>query len=108
MADEIRKVGIELTAQGAQEFTQSLKGIKAATSEAYSELKLAQSQYDKNTSAVDKLKDRQEYLQKVTEQYRKKSELLRGELEKARQEKVWLLNGGFSEFYRARQQNRLS
>ena len=83
MADEIRKVGIELTAQGAQEFTQSLKGIKAATSEAYSELKLAQSQYDKNTSAVDKLKDRQEYLQKVTEQYRKKSELLRGELEKA-------------------------
>ena len=80
MADEIRKVGIELTAQGAQEFTQSLKGIKAATSEAYSELKLAQSQYDKNTSAVDKLKDRQEYLQKVTEQYQKKSELLRGEL----------------------------
>ena len=83
MADEIRKVGIELTAQGAQEFTQSLKGIKTATSEAYSELKLAQSQYDRNTSAVDKLKDRQEYLQKVTEQYRKKSELLRGELEKA-------------------------
>ena len=80
MADEIRKVGIELTAQGAQEFTQSLKGIKAATNEAYSELKLAQSQYDKNTSAVDKLRDRQEYLQKVTEQYQKKSELLRGEL----------------------------
>lgn len=73
MADDIRKVGIELTAQGAKDFTQSMRDIKGAVSEAYSELKLAQSQYDKNTSAVDKLKDRQKYLGEVTEQYSKRA-----------------------------------
>lgn len=80
MADEIRKVGIEITAEGAKEFTQSMKDIKAATSEAYSELKLAQSQYDKNTSVTKKLEDRQKYLTTATEQYTKKAALLEGEL----------------------------
>lgn len=80
MADEIRKVGIEITAEGAKEFAQSMKDIKAATSEAYSELKLAQSQYDKNTSVTKKLEDRQKYLTTATEQYTKKAALLEGEL----------------------------
>ena len=66
MADDIKKVGLELTAKGAEEFKQSLKEVASATKEAYSELKLAQSQYDKNTSATDKLKDRQKYLAEVT------------------------------------------
>lgn len=80
MADDIKRVGIEITAEGAKEFTASMKDIRAATKEAYSELKLAQSQYDKNTSSTKKLEDRQKYLAKVTEEYTKKSQLLEGEL----------------------------
>ena len=79
-ANNLQEAGLILTAQGADEFKSALKGISAATKEAYSELKLAQSQYDKNTSSVDKLADRQKYLQKMTEEYTKKEQILRAEL----------------------------
>ena len=79
-ANNLQEAGLILTAQGADEFKSAMKGISAATKEAYSELKLAQSQYDKNTSATDKLADRQKYLQKMTEEYTKKEQLLRAEL----------------------------
>lgn len=79
-ANNLQEAGLILTAQGADEFKSAMKGISAATKEAYSELKLAQSQYDKNTSAADKLADRQKYLQKMTEEYTKKEQLLRAEL----------------------------
>ena len=81
MADEIRKVGLELTAEGAKDFKTAMKDIAASTKEAYSELKLAQSQYDKNTSATQKLADRQKYLQTVTEDYTKKEAILKAQLE---------------------------
>ena len=80
-ANNLQEAGLILTAQGAEDFKSAMKGISAATKEAYSELKLAQSQYDKNTSATQKLADRQKYLQSVTEEYRKKEALLRAELE---------------------------
>ncbi len=80
-ANNLQEAGLILTAQGAEDFKSAMKGISAATKEAYSELKLAQSQYDKNTSATEKLADRQKYLQTVTEEYRKKEALLRAELE---------------------------
>ncbi len=80
-ANNLQEAGLILTAQGADDFKSAMKGISAATKEAYSELKLAQSQYDKNTSATQKLADRQKYLQSVTEEYRKKEALLRAELE---------------------------
>lgn len=79
-ANNLQEAGLILTAQGAEEFKSAMKGISAATKEAYSELKLAQSQYDKNTSATDKLADRQKYLQKMTEEYAKKEQVLRAEL----------------------------
>lgn len=79
-ANNLQEAGLILTAQGADEFKSAMKGISAATKEAYSELKLAQSQYDKNTSAADKLADRQKYLQKMTEEYTKKEQILRAEL----------------------------
>ena len=80
-ANNLQEAGLILTAQGAEEFKSAMKGISAATKEAYSELKLAQSQYDKNTSATDKLADRQKYLQKMTEEYAKKEQVLRAELD---------------------------
>ena len=79
-ANNLQEAGLILTAQGAEEFKSAMQGISAATKEAYSELKLAQSQYDKNTSATDKLADRQKYLQKMTEEYAKKEQVLRAEL----------------------------
>lgn len=81
-ANNLQEAGLILTAQGAEDFKSAMKGISAATKEAYSELKLAQSQYDKNTSATQKLADRQKYLQKMTEEYSKKEQVLRAELEK--------------------------
>ena len=80
-ANNLQEAGLILTAQGAEDFKSAMKGISAATKEAYSELKLAQSQYDKNTSATQKLADRQKYLQAVTDEYRKKEQVLRAELE---------------------------
>ena len=79
-ANNLQEAGLILTAQGADEFKSAMKGISAATKEAYSELKLAQSQYDKNTSATEKLADQQKYLQKMTEEYTKKEQILRAEL----------------------------
>ena len=79
-ANNLQEAGLILTAQGADDFKSAMKGISAATKEAYSELKLAQSQYDKNTSSTEKLADRQKYLQKMTEEYTKKEQLLRAEL----------------------------
>lgn len=81
MADEVKKVGIQLTAEGAKEFKQSLKDIAASSKEAYSELKLAQSQYDKNTSSAKKLADKQEYLAKQVDNYTNKEKVLKAQLE---------------------------
>ena len=80
MADELKRVGIKLTADGARDFKAELKECSAATRENYSELKLAQSQYDKNTKSVEKLKDRQEYLTKQTEVYKDKIKILNQQL----------------------------
>lgn len=79
--NNLQEAGLLLTAQGAEDFKSAMKGVSAATKEAYSELKLAQSQYDKNTSATKKLEDRQKYLAKMTEEYAKKEQILRAELE---------------------------
>ena len=81
MATNLQEAGLILTAQGADEFKSAMKGISAATKEAYSELKLAQSQYDKNTSGTQKLADKQKYLQKMTEEYTKKEQVLQAQLE---------------------------
>ena len=81
MADDLKRVGLKLTADGAQDFKAALKDCTAATKENYSELKLAQSQYDKNTTSVQKLQDRQKYLQNQTEIYSDKVKILNTQLE---------------------------
>ena len=80
MADDLKRVGIKLTAEGARDFKSELKECTAATKENYSELKLAQSQYDKNTSSTKKLEDRQKYLASQTDAYRDKVKILNGQL----------------------------
>lgn len=81
MADDLKRVGLRFTAEGAVDFKKSLKDISAATKENYTELKLAQSQYDKNTSSAQKLADKQKYLQGQTDAYKQKVALLNQQLE---------------------------
>ena len=80
MADDLKRVGIKLTADGAKDYKNALKECSAATKENYSELKLAQSQYDKNTSSTKKLEDRQKYLAQQTDVYKDKVKILNTQL----------------------------
>ena len=80
MADDLKRVGIKLTADGAKDYKNALKECSAATKENYSELKLAQSQYDKNTSSTKKLEDRQKYLAQQTDVYKDKVKILKSQL----------------------------
>lgn len=80
MADELKRVGLKFTNEGVRNFKAELKECTAATKENYSELKLAQSQYDKNTSSTKKLEDRQKYLAKQTDVYKDKVKILNQQL----------------------------
>ena len=86
MAEELKRVGLKFDAEGTVDFQKSLKGVTQATRENYAELKLAQSQYDKNTSITDKLRDRQTYLTKQTEVYSDKSKILNQQIEEMSQD----------------------
>ena len=86
MAEELKRVGLKFDAEGAVDFQKSLKGVTQATRENYEELKLAQSQYDKNTSITDKLRDRQAYLTKQTEIYSDKIKILNQQIEEMSQD----------------------
>ena len=86
MAEELKRVGLKFDAEGAVDFQKTLKGVTKATRENYAELKLAQSQYDKNTSITDKLRDRQTYLTKQTEIYSDKIKILNQQIEEMSQD----------------------
>lgn len=72
MADEMKKVGIVFKADGSVNFQKTLKEVNQSINENRSAFKLAQSEWDKSTSAVDKLRTRQEYLSNQTEAYGQK------------------------------------
>jgi len=80
MADELKRVGLTFKADGTTDFKKSLKEVNAAVSENYSEFKLAQSQWDKNTQSLTKLADKQKYLQGQTELYSDKVKILQEQL----------------------------
>lgn len=81
MADELKRVGLVFKADGTADFTKTLSQVNALTKENYQSFKLAQSQYDKNTSSVQKLKNSQEYLAKNTELYSDKVKILEEQLD---------------------------
>ena len=80
MADDLKRVGLVFQADGAVDFKKSLQEINASVQENRSAFKLAQSQWDKNTKSVDKLKDRQKYLSEQTKDYSDKVKLLEAQL----------------------------
>ena len=81
MAEELKRVGIKITADGAEDFKGSLKEISAVMKDNRAELKLAQSQYDKNTSVTQKLTDKQKYLTQQCAAYEDKLKILNAQLE---------------------------
>ena len=62
MASDIKRVGLSFHADGSVDFIKSLKLINAQLQENYQNFKLTQQQYDNNTSASQKLRDKLVYL----------------------------------------------
>lgn len=81
MADDLKRVGIKITAEGAEDFKGSLKEVSAVMKNNRAELKLAQSQYDKNTSVTQKLTDKQKFLTQQCQSYEDKLRILNAQLE---------------------------
>ena len=81
MADDLKRVGIKITAEGAEDFKGSLKEVSAVMKNNRAELKLAQSQYDKNTSVTQKLTDKQKFLTQQCQSYEDKLRILNTQLE---------------------------
>lgn len=80
MADDLKRVGLVFKADGTQEFKASMKEINAAMQQNRSELKLAKSAYDENTTSTKKLMDEQKYLTSQTQAYAQKVGILQEEL----------------------------
>lgn len=81
MADELKRVGLVFTSEGTVDFKKSITEVNSAIRENYSEFKLAKSQWDENTTAMQKLSDEQNYLTKTTKDYTDKVKLLQMELD---------------------------
>lgn len=82
MADEVKRVGLVFTADGAVDFQKSLSKVNDAAKHNREEFKLVKAQWDETTSAGQKLKDTQKYLVDQTETYSTKVEALEAKLEK--------------------------
>lgn len=80
MADDLKRVGLIFKADGTVDFKKSLDEVNSSIQENRSAFKLTQSQWDENTKSMDKLRDKQEYLAKQTEDYSDKVKLLEREL----------------------------
>lgn len=62
MANELKKVGLVFTEEGAIDFKKTLQDINLELSNNYNQFKLTQSQWDSSTSSTEKLRAQQEYL----------------------------------------------
>ena len=62
MADELKKVGLILKADGATDFKKTLQDINLELNKNYNQFRLTQSQWDSSTSSTEKLRAQQEYL----------------------------------------------
>lgn len=60
--NELKKVGLVFTQEGAVDFKKSLQEINLEMNKNYNQFKLTQAQWDKSTTSAEKLKAQQEYL----------------------------------------------
>ena len=80
MADDLKRVGLVFKADGTADFKKTLAQVNTVVQENRNAFNLAKAAWDDSTSAMDKLKDRQEYLTKQTETYSDKVSVLKQEL----------------------------
>lgn len=81
MADDLKRVGLVFKADGVVDFKKTLDQVNTVVQENRNAFNLAKAAWDDSTSAVDKLRDRQEYLAKQTETYTDKVNVLQQELD---------------------------
>lgn len=67
MANELKRVGLVFTQEGAVDFKKSLQEINLELNKNYNQFKLTQSQWDKSTKSTEKLRAEQEYLKTAYE-----------------------------------------
>ena len=72
MANEMNRVAIEFKADGTVNFQKSLKEVNQSINENRSAFRLARSEWDENTTALERLRTQQEYLQNQTDAYTEK------------------------------------
>lgn len=91
MSDELKRVGLIFTQEGAVDFKKSLQEINLEMNKNYNQFKLTQAQWDNSTKSVEKLKAQQEYLTNAYEIQEDKVKTLRmqlSELENAENKNV--------------------
>ena len=81
MADELKRVGLVFTSEGAADLQKTLKNVATEAKNNQNEFKKLTSEYDENTSSVTKLTDKMKYAQAQAETYADKCTLLKEKLE---------------------------
>ncbi|MGN1302427.1 MAG: phage tail tape measure protein, partial [Clostridia bacterium] len=67
MSNELKRVGLVFTQEGAVDFKKSLQEINLELNKNYNQFKLTQSQWDSSTKSTEKLRAEQEYLKNAYE-----------------------------------------
>lgn len=81
MANELKKVGLVFTEEGAIDFKKSLQDINLELNKNYNQFKLTQAQWDSSTSSTEKLRAQQEYLTNAYQIQEDRVKILRMQLE---------------------------
>lgn len=81
MANELQKVGLVFTQEGAVDFKKTLKEVNLEMNKNYNQFRLTQAQWDSSTSSTEKLRAQQEYLTNAYEIQQDKISTLRMQLE---------------------------
>ena len=80
MADELKRVGLVFTQEGAIDFKKTLQEVNLELNKNYNQFKLTQAQWDKSTTSTQKLRAEQEYLKNAYEIQEDKVKTLRMQL----------------------------
>ncbi len=81
MSDDLKRVGLVFKEDGSTDFVKSLKLVNAELKTNYENFKLTQAQWDKSTTATQKLKDKLVYLNEAYDIQQSKVRTLRDQLE---------------------------
>lgn len=80
MANDLKRVGLVFTSEGAVDFKKTMQEINLALNENYNQFKKTQSQWDSSTSSTEKLRKEQEYLKNAYDLQTDKVNALKMEL----------------------------